>query len=71
MPNVTYVEVNGTEHTVEVTEGLSLMEGAVNNMVPGIDEDVRVRRVSLAAVKSEPSRKISVNVGDLVDVNRP
>lgn len=39
MPSVTYVEVNGTEHTVEVATGLSLMEGAVNKLVPGIDAD--------------------------------
>lgn len=39
MPSVTYIENNGTEHKVEVTSGLSLMEGAVNNLVPGIDAD--------------------------------
>lgn len=39
MPSVTYIEANGTEHKVEVTAGLSLMEGAVNNLVPGIDAD--------------------------------
>lgn len=39
MPSVTYIEDNGTEHKVEVTAGLSLMEGAVNNLVPGIDAD--------------------------------
>lgn len=37
MPNITYVEANGTEHTVEVEEGFNLMEGATLNMVPGID----------------------------------
>lgn len=39
MPSVTYVENNGTEHKVDVTNGLSLMEGAINNLVPGIDAD--------------------------------
>ena len=39
MPKVTYIEQNGTEHVVEVENGLSLMEGAVNNLVPGIDAD--------------------------------
>ena len=39
MPKVTYIEHNGTEHEVELENGLSLMEGAVNNMVPGIDAD--------------------------------
>jgi len=39
MPKVTYIEYNGTEHQVEVPTGLSLMRGAVNNGVPGIDAD--------------------------------
>src|ERR1700745_1462568 len=39
MPKVTYIEYNGTEHPVEVPIGLSVMRGAVNNNVPGIDAD--------------------------------
>lgn len=39
MPRVTYIEFNGTEHRVEVPVGLSVMRGAVNNAVPGIDAD--------------------------------
>ena len=39
MPKITFIEYNGTAHTVEVEEGLSVMEGAVNNGVPGIDAD--------------------------------
>ena len=39
MPAITYIEHDGTAHTVEVAEGLSVMEGAVNNAVPGIDAD--------------------------------
>jgi len=39
MAKVTYIEFNGAEHVVDVAEGLSLMEGAVQNMVPGIDGD--------------------------------
>jgi ferredoxin, 2Fe-2S len=39
MPKVTYIEFNGMEHQVEVPVGLSLMRGAVNNAVPGIDAD--------------------------------
>jgi 2Fe-2S ferredoxin len=39
MPSVTYIEHDGTGHTVEVKIGLSVMEGAVNNGVPGIDAD--------------------------------
>ena len=39
MPKVTYIEYSGTEHQVEVPAGLSVMRGAVNNAVPGIDAD--------------------------------
>ena len=39
MPKVTYIEYNGKEHEVEVEKGLSIMEGAVQNGVPGIDAD--------------------------------
>ena len=39
MPKVTYVEYSGAEHQVEVPIGLSVMRGAVNNAVRGIDAD--------------------------------
>lgn len=39
MPKVTYIEHNGTSHEMDVENGLSIMEGAVNNLVPGIDAD--------------------------------
>ncbi|RZJ42146.1 MAG: 2Fe-2S iron-sulfur cluster binding domain-containing protein, partial [Brevundimonas sp.] len=39
MPAVTYIEHDGTEHSVEVKTGLSVMEGAIRNNVPGIDAD--------------------------------
>ena len=39
MVKITYVESNGTKHTVDVDEGLSIMEGAVTNSIPGIDAD--------------------------------
>ena len=39
MPTITYIEHDNTAHSVEVAEGLSVMEGAVNNAVPGIDAD--------------------------------
>jgi 2Fe-2S ferredoxin len=39
MAKITYVEHNGTEHTVDVPSGSTLMEGAVGNAVPGIDGD--------------------------------
>ena len=37
MAKITYIEHNGTEHTVDVQNGLSVMEGAVQNNIPGID----------------------------------
>ena len=36
MPSVTYIEHNGTEHKLEVSDGDSVMQGAVNNMLEGI-----------------------------------
>ena len=36
MTRVTYIEAGGTEHTVDVGEQSSLMEGAILNDVPGI-----------------------------------
>ena len=39
MPSVTYIEFNGTAHTVEVPVGTSLMRGAVGNNIAGIDAD--------------------------------
>jgi ferredoxin, 2Fe-2S len=37
MPKITYIEHGGTQHIVEVTVGMSVMEGAVRNDVPGIE----------------------------------
>ena len=39
MAKITYVEHDGTEHTLDVKPGLSVMEGAVKNNIPGIDAD--------------------------------
>jgi 2Fe-2S ferredoxin len=39
MAKITYIEFNGKEHVVEVKNGMSVMEGAVKNMIPGIDAD--------------------------------
>ena len=39
MAKITYIEFDGTSHTVEVRPGLSVMEGAVKNGIPGIDAD--------------------------------
>lgn len=39
MAKVTYIEHDGTEHVIDVKTGLTVMEGAVKNNVPGIDAD--------------------------------
>ncbi|HEY4031685.1 MAG TPA: 2Fe-2S iron-sulfur cluster-binding protein [Caulobacteraceae bacterium] len=39
MTKITYIEFDGTEHPVEVRNGLTVMEGAIKNNVPGIDAD--------------------------------
>ena len=39
MPKITYYEPSGEIREVEVANGLSIMEGAVGNMVDGITAD--------------------------------
>ncbi|KPQ06558.1 MAG: 2Fe-2S ferredoxin [Rhodobacteraceae bacterium HLUCCA12] len=39
MAKITYIEFNGTEHVIDVPPGLTVMEGARDNGVPGIEAD--------------------------------
>ncbi len=39
MARITYIEHDGTQHPIDVKPGLSVMEGAVQRNVPGIDAD--------------------------------
>ena len=39
MPKIKYIEQNGNSKTIEVNNGLTVMEGAVQNNIPGIDAD--------------------------------
>jgi 2Fe-2S ferredoxin len=39
MPKITYKDKSGNSKTLEVEKGLSVMEGAIQNNVPGIDAD--------------------------------
>jgi ferredoxin, 2Fe-2S len=39
MPKVTYIEHNGKQHVVTVPAGTTVMRGAVDNNIPGIDGD--------------------------------
>ena len=39
MAKITYIEHNGTIHEIDVKPGMTVMEGARDNGVPGIDAD--------------------------------
>ena len=39
MPKITYNDKQGNSKTIEIENGLSVMEGAVQNDIPGIDAD--------------------------------
>ena len=39
MAKIKYIEFNGNEHEIEVSNGLTVMEGAIKNKIPGIDAD--------------------------------
>ena len=39
MAKITYKEFEGSSKTIEVENGLSVMEGAIQNDIPGIDAD--------------------------------
>jgi len=39
MPKITYIDSSGNKKTINVEKGLSVMEGAIQNSIPGIDAD--------------------------------
>ena len=39
MPKIIFIENSGKSQTIEVANGLTVMEGAVQNDIPGIDAD--------------------------------
>ena len=39
MPKITYVNCKGSSKTIDVENGLTVMEGAIQNDIPGIDAD--------------------------------
>lgn len=39
MAKITYIDPRGVAHTVDLNAGMSLMEGAVQNNIPGIDAE--------------------------------
>ena len=39
MPKITFIEHDGTQHVVDAEVGKSVMQAAMDNLVPGIDAD--------------------------------
>ena len=39
MVKITFKDFNGSKSTIDVEKGLSVMEGAIQNDIPGIDAD--------------------------------
>ena len=39
MAKIKYIEHKGKSHTIDVANGLSVMEGEIQNNIPGIDAD--------------------------------
>jgi 2Fe-2S ferredoxin len=39
MPKITFIAHDGASREIDVAVGLTVMEGAVKNMIPGIDAD--------------------------------
>ena len=39
MTKITYIDFQGNSKTIEVENGLTVMEGAIQNNIPGIDAD--------------------------------
>ena len=39
MPRITYIEFDGTQHTIDAEIGVTIMQNALNHGVPGIDAD--------------------------------
>ena len=39
MPKITYLDNKGKSKTIDVENGLTVMEGAIQNDIPGIDAD--------------------------------
>ena len=39
MPKITYIDSTGNQKIIDVSKGLSVMEGAIQNNIPGIDAD--------------------------------
>lgn len=39
MAKITYIEFDGTSHVVDVAAGMSVMDGAISNNIPGIEAE--------------------------------
>jgi 2Fe-2S ferredoxin len=73
MAKITYVAFDGTEHIVDVPNGHTVMEGARDNGVPGIDADCggacacSTCHVYVAADWVEKLKKIDAMEEDMLD----
>ena len=74
MPKITYIDFNGNSKNIEVENGLTVMEGAIQNNVPGIDADCGGSMACATChvyVNEEWSNKISPAVDaeqDMIDM---
>ena len=39
MAKITFIEHDGTSHSIDCENGMTVMEGAIKNSIPGIDAD--------------------------------
>ena len=44
MAKITYITDDNKDHTIEVQNGLTVMEGAVQNDIPGIDVYISTKK---------------------------
>ena len=52
MAKIKYIEFSGAEHEIDVSSGLTIMEGAIKNKIPGIDADCGGASVSYTHLRA-------------------
>ena len=75
MPKITYKDYQGGSKTIEVDNGLSVMEGAIQKDIPGIDadkipkaEDAEIDMIDMAFEPKKNSRlSCQIIVSDELD----
>ena len=61
MAKITYITSDNQTHTVEEQNGLTVMEGAVQNNIPGIDADCG-GGMACATCHSDDETKCCINI---------